>query len=52
MDSFIDSELKYNQKPKARSRMQDLAARSNAKPRIVTIRTMAGKVNQYVGNVK
>ncbi len=53
-DAIEGYELEYKYEPKKSipSNMWSIAARSNAKPKIVTVRTLAGKVNQYVGDVK
>ena len=45
-------EYKYKHKKGIKSNMWSIAARSNKKPKIVTVRTLAGKVNQYIGDVK
>ena len=45
-------EYKYEHKKGIKSNMWSIAARSNKKPKIVTVRTLSGKVNQYIGDVK
>ena len=45
-------EYKYKHKKSPPSDMPSIVAISNKKPKIVTVRTLAGKVSQYVGDVK